>query len=177
MAPSHEGPHKKEHGGAPHRSEGRAFNTPQNAINSVATGRACIASLIPGKIWSHRAPRGEFEIKGSLTLGDAIVVVLRFSPEDGSVLPKGLHGLSAARSEIISPVESRLKQLPKELVVLDGAEFREPESCWAVPVAHKGRIVGHIKISSDGSTVLPDKKATEELAGDGGLPAHDDKRT
>jgi hypothetical protein len=56
-----------------------------------------------------------------------------------------------------------LKDAAQQLTVLDGAEFREPESCWAVPIAHQGRIVAHVKISSDGTRILPDKKAAEEL--------------
>ena len=141
----------------------RAFNTPENALRAVATGRACLSSLAPGKVWRHRAKHGEIEIKGSLTLDNAPVVVLHFSPEDGSVLPKGLHGISEGRPEIIALIETRLKEIPPKLAVLEGAEFREPESCWAVPLAHDGRIVAHLKISSDGTRILPDKKAVEEL--------------
>jgi hypothetical protein len=119
--------------------------------------------LVGGRVWRHRTPRGANEIKGSLTLDDSPVVVLHFSPEDGSVLPKGLHGLTEGRPEIIALIETRLQEIPQQLTVLDGAEFREPESCWAVPVAHQGRIVGHLKVSSDGTNILPDKKAAEEL--------------
>ena len=95
-------------------------------------------------------------------LDESAVVVLHFSPEDGSILPKGLDGLSEGKPDIISLVEARLKDIPQQISGLDGAEFREPESCWAVPVAHQGRIVGHLKVSSDGTRILEDKKATDE---------------
>ncbi len=41
-----------------------------------------------------------------------------------------------------------LSGLGERLTVLEGAEFREPESCWAVPVVCEGRIVAHLKIRS-----------------------------
>jgi hypothetical protein len=94
-------------------------------------------------------------------LDDSAVIVLHFSPEDGSILPKGLRALSEGKPDSISLVEGRLKDIPQQITVLDGAEFREPESCWAVPVAHQGRIVGHMKVSSDGKYILPDKKAMD----------------
>lgn len=89
--------------------------------------------------------------------------MLRFSPADGRLLPKGLHGLNESTAETMAIVEAKLKSLATELVVLDGAEFREPECCWALPIAHQGRIVAHIKVSADGTTILPDRKAAEEI--------------
>lgn len=167
------GPHDRGvHDGGPHDRvydtvhgtvSRRAFNTPENALKAVATSRACINSLAAGRVWKHRGPHGEIEIKGALTLDNAAVVVLHFSPEDGSLLPKGLHGISEGRPEVIALIEKRLNELPQRITVLDGAEFREPESCWAVPVAHEGRIVAHLKVSSDGTTIVPDKKAAQEL--------------
>jgi hypothetical protein len=141
----------------------RVLNTPENAGKAIAAARANISHLVGGRAWRHRTPHGANEVKGALTLDNAPVVVLHFSPEDGSVLPKGLHGLTEGRADIIELVETRLKDAAQQLTVLDGAEFREPESCWAVPIAHQGRIVAHVKISSDGTRILPDKKAAEEL--------------
>ncbi|MBS1999668.1 MAG: hypothetical protein JSS86_25270 [Cyanobacteria bacterium SZAS LIN-2] len=146
------------------RAAQRAFNTPDNAIKALASARESIRFLKPGKVWMKKSPRGEFEIKGSLMLEEFAALALHFNPEDGSVLPKGLHGLTEARPEIPDLVQAQLHAVAAELEVLDGAEFREPESCWAVPVAYRNRIVGHIKISADGSDVLADKKAMEEGA-------------
>jgi hypothetical protein len=157
-------PPQKHDERAPHdRESQRVLNTPENASKAIAAARANISRLIGGRAWRHRTPHGANEIKGSLLFDDSPVVVLHFSPEDGSILPKGLHGLTEGRSDIIALVEARLKDIPQQLNVLDGAEFREPESCWAVPIVHQGRIVAHLKISSDGTQILPDKKAVEEL--------------
>lgn len=158
MAP-HEPDHKKK---VHHQESRRALNTPENALKAVASARGCISSLAAGKVWKHRAPHG-IEIKGALTIDGSAVVILHFSPEDGSVLPKGLHGFSEGTPELISNIENRLKDYPEKLVVLEGAEFREPEACWAVPLVCDGRIVAHIKVSSDGTEIMPDKKASEEI--------------
>jgi len=146
------------------RAARRALNTPDNAIKALASARECIRFLKPGRVWTRTSPRGEFEIKGSLLLEDSAVLALHFSPEDGSVLPKGLHGLTEARPEVPDLVLSQLNDVQKELEVLDGAEFREPESCWAVPVAYRNRIVGHLKVAADGRDVLSDHKAMDEQA-------------
>ena len=140
----------------------RAVNTAENAQKAVSFARAMLGTLAVGKVWRHTAPRGELEIKGALNLDGEAVCVLHFSPEDGSLLPKGLHALAEGKPEAISIVESKLKKVSEDLTVLDGAEFREPESCWAIPVAHQGRIVAHLKVSADGSKILPDRKAIEE---------------
>ncbi|MFA6210493.1 MAG: hypothetical protein WCT03_12765 [Candidatus Obscuribacterales bacterium] len=160
---------KHEHKGKPHskeikpRVEDHTLASNDNAIAAAATARAGLTLLQPGKVWNHTAPRGEREIKGSLELDSQPVIMLRFSPADGRLLPKGLHGLNESTAETMAIVEAKLKSLATELVVLDGAEFREPECCWALPIAHQGRIVAHIKVSADGSTVLPDRKAAEEI--------------
>jgi len=160
----HKEPHEEGHKRPHDHAAGRALNTRENATKAVATSRACISALLPGRVWSHRAPRGEFEIKACLMLDDKPVTVLHFNPEDGSLLPKGLHALSAGKEEVVATVEARLKSIPQEINVLDGAEFREPEFCWAVPLAHQGRIVGHIKVSADGANVVADKKTVDDLA-------------
>lgn len=139
----------------------QVFNTPDNAIRAVSTARDCLKTLSPGKIWTDRAPHGEPELKGSCLLEGAPILVLHFSTDDASLLPKGLHSFSPIKSEIISLAETRLQEITQRITVLDGAEFREPESCWAIPVAHNGRIVGHLKVSSDGTTLLTEKKAGE----------------
>lgn len=165
--PREKPPEKPNHEHLPQDTElRRALNTPENAHKAVEIGKAMLNRLMAGRVWRHRSPHGE-EIKGSLMVDDCPVAVLHFSPADGSVLPKGLHGLSEAKPDIIALVESRLADIALQLTVLEGVEFREPESCWTVPLVHQGRIVSHLKISSDGSRILPDRKAMDELRTDG----------
>lgn len=153
----------KKHPPKPNSSAERAFNTAENAIRAAGTARAALPAIAPGKVWNHKAPRGEHEIKGALNLNQEPVIMLRFSPADGSLLPKGLHGLNKSTPETVALVEQRLREIALELVVLDGAEFREPELCWSLPIAHQGRIVADIKVSADGKTIVPNRKAAEEL--------------
>lgn len=160
--PDHEH-HKKS---LPSKENRKALNTPENAMKAVEAGRACLQSLQPGAVWKHKAPHG-FEIKGALTLNNSPVVVINFSPEDGSVLPKGLHGYSEGTAEVIALIKNGLGDFPAKLSVLAGAEFREPESCWAVPLVVDGRIVAHIRVSSDGSNILPDKPAIDQIQKEG----------
>lgn len=155
----------KKHPAKPNSSMGRAFNTSENAIRAAATAKAALPTFQPGRVWNHTAPKGESEIKGALNHNQEPVIMLRFSPVDGSLLPKGLHGLNQSTPETIAIVEKKLKEIAVALVVLDGAEFREPECCWALPIAHQGRIVAHLKVSADGTTIQPDRKALEELLG------------
>lgn len=143
----------------------RACNTPENAIAAVTTGRTSLSQVKAGRVWTKCAPKGDYEIKGCLLLDGEPVVVLHFSPEDGSLLPKGLHALSAGRPEVSELVEKQLEMIVSEVTVLDGAEFREPEFCWVVPVAHKGRIVAHLRVTADGTSVIADKKAKDEWGG------------
>lgn len=143
----------------------RACNTQENAIAAVTTGRTSLTRVQAGRVWTKCAPKGDYEIKGCLLLDGEPVVVLHFSPEDGSLLPKGLHALSVGRPEVSELVEKQLEMIVSEVTVLDGAEFREPEFCWMVPVAHRGRIVAHLRVTADGTSVIADKKAKEELGG------------
>ncbi len=165
LPPEHHSPHEQHphHHGPSHYPPERPFNTPENAMRSVATGKDCLALLVPGKVWYHRAPRGELDIKGALLLNELPVIVLHFNPVDGSLLPVGLHFFTEGGKEMLTQVESKLSGLVQNISVLDGAEFREPEFCWVVPVVHQGRIVAHLKVSSDGGNILPDKKAQDEL--------------
>ena len=139
------------------------FNTGEYASAAVATAKANLAYLAAGTVWTHTAPRGEFEIKGSLLLCDQVVVALHFSC-DGSILPRGLHALKAANDGVYTKIKEQLKNVAGELTVLEGAEFRAPEDCWVVPLAHRGRIVAHIRVSADGSRIVEDKRVAAESA-------------
>ncbi|MDX2107343.1 MAG: hypothetical protein SFY67_13165 [Candidatus Melainabacteria bacterium] len=143
-------------------SNNKAFNTMENASKAIDTARDALGKLTKGRIWKHEAPHG-IEIKGSLMQDDKHVAVIHFNGEDASVLPRGLHGLSQGKPEIIKQIEEKLALLPTQMKVLEGAEFREPEECWAIPVALNGRIVCHLKISADGTQLKPDLKIEREF--------------
>lgn len=162
MAPHGKHPDERENPTEEDQAAQRALNNPVNAVKAVAAARACIRFLTAGQVWTKTTPHGEVEIKGSLMLEEEAVLALHFSPEDGSILPKGLHGLSQGKPEVTGVVEALLPEITKEIEAMDGAEYREPESCWAVPVVYRNKIVGHLKVTADGSSVMPDKKAAQE---------------
>lgn len=60
-------------------------------------------------------------------------------------------------------IKERVEDIVGELRVLDAAEYREPERCWAVPLAWGPYLVAHVKVSSDGREVVPDYGLTEEV--------------
>ncbi len=142
----------------------RALNTEENAEKAFRTAGDALAALTAGKVWTHTSPHGEPEIKGALLHDGKPAVILHFSTEDGNILPRGLHSYSQASPELVSQVKESLAEYSSKLTVLEGAEFREPEFCWALPVAYKGRIVAHIKVSAQGDGIVPDKKAQEEMS-------------
>lgn len=148
-------------------SQLRALNTQENAGKAIATAQAHVSRLTPGRVWNHRAPRGELEIKGALLLDGMPVAAVRFSPDNGTILPKGLHPVQLMTENnptVLGEVENHLAEIASHLNVLEGAEFREPESCWAVPLAYAGRIVADLRISGDSTMVVPDRKVQDELA-------------
>ncbi len=76
--------------------------------------------------------------------------------------PKGRPARSS-REVDPSEIKGRAEEIVSELRVLDAAEYREPERCWAVPLAWGPYLVAHVKISSDGREVVPDYGLTEEV--------------
>ncbi len=133
------------------------------ALLAVETAKKAKAYLTAGKIWTMTGPRGEMEIKAAILYEGTAVAVLHFSPIDGSLLPLGFHPIVSKVSVKIENIEKSLPAIIKSLKVLDGAEYREPESVWAVPLAYKGMIVAHLKIFVDGIHIVPDYPANQEM--------------
>ncbi|MEB3851867.1 MAG: hypothetical protein LRS49_04735, partial [Desulfurococcales archaeon] len=50
-----------------------------------------------------------------------------------------------------------------ELVPVAAVEYRGPEAAWAVPLAWRGLLVAHIRVSRDGGSIVPDPGLTAEL--------------
>ena len=138
-------------------------NLAENAMIAVATARKVQSYLTPGNVWVMTAPRGELEVKAAIIYDGMAVAVLHFNPQDGALLPLGLH---PRVFDVIPPLETIKRTLPsivKGLEVLNGAEYREPENAWIVPLAYKGMIVAHLKIYADGIHIVPDYPANQEM--------------
>ena len=63
----------------------------------------------------------------------------------------------------LADVREAVEKALRELRVLDAVEYRGPEAAWAVPVAWRSLVVLHIRVSRDGSRLLPDPGLTAEL--------------
>jgi len=134
-----------------------------NASIAVATAKKAKEYLTAGKIWTMTGPRGETEVKAAILYEGTAVAVLHFNPTDGTLLPLGVHPAMIATAAQIENIRSNLPTIIRSLEVLNGAEYREPESAWIVPLAYNGMIVAHLKIYVDGIHIMPDYPANQEM--------------
>ncbi len=116
-----------------------------------------------GGVWATRAPGGEIEVKAAVVYQSTAVAVIRFDPVTGEVLPMGYNPRRFEMRVDLTTLRNRADQIIKELEVLPGAEYREPEAAWAVPVAYQGKIVGHVKVLYNGQGIVPDYPADQEM--------------
>ena len=159
LAPTEPPPHHGKPGPGGHlvRELAHRYNSAENALLAVSTARDALKRLEPGPVGKGHGPKEEFEAEVPLNLDGRAVVALRLSLANGAVLPRGLHGIPSERPLALAELEERVKELAGLLTILEGAEFREPESCWAVPLVLNGRIVADLKVSADGAQVVADR--------------------
>ncbi len=138
-------------------------NLSRNAVTAVATAKKVKAYLTPGNVWIMTAPRGEIEVKAAIIYNGMAVAVLHFNPKDGALLPLGIHPRAFGVNPPLETIKRNLPSIVGELDVLNGAEYREPENAWIVPLAYKKMIVAHLKLYIDGIHVIPDYLANQEM--------------
>lgn len=85
---------------------------------------------------------------------------VHYDPRTGNPSPKGAQSHTNPSPE---GAKERVDEALKEAKTLPGAEFREAEECWVVPVAWKSFIILHVRVSADGSELIPDYHLTEEV--------------
>ncbi len=136
----------------------------QNAVRAVDSARAARQFLVAGKVWTTRAPGGDVVLKASVLYRGVVVCVLRFNPADGALLPEGYTPrIYSQTTPAINKIKQELSGIISSLTVLDGAEFREPGTCWVVPLALHGMIVSYIRVYYDGVHIVPDFLADQEM--------------
>ncbi|WP_457567442.1 hypothetical protein [Desulfurobacterium sp.] len=131
----------------------------EKAVTAVKEAKPYFSS---GKIWQAVSPRGEKEVKGAVIYEGRIVAVVKFDPVTGTVLPEGFRLAAPNVSISENLLRKELERVIREMKPLDGAEYREPERCWVVPLSLNGKIVGHVKVSEDGRFIVPDYPAEQE---------------
>jgi hypothetical protein len=136
----------------------------KNTTLAVITAQKAKKYLTPGKVWSMVGPRGEVEVKAAIIYDGMAVAVLHFNSSDGMLLPLGIPPVETGVSpQVIENVKRNLPAIVNSLEILNGAEYREPESVWCIPLAYKDMIVARLKIYVDGIHVVPDYPANQEM--------------
>ena len=144
-------------------SSGIQQNSSKNAVTAVATARKAKAYLTPGNVWIKTGPRGETEVKAAITYNGTAVAVLHFNPQDGSLLPLGMHPVIFGINPPLETIKRTLPPIVGGLEVLNGAEYRQPENAWIIPLAYEGMIVAHLKVYADGIHIVPDYPVNQEM--------------
>ncbi len=136
----------------------------ENATKAVQTVREAMTYFSPGKTWIKLAPTGEVEIKGAILYKGTVIATMEFSPLDGQVLPKG-YRIPAEDAQIsLNVIKQYLRDIVPALLIVAGAEFRDPDKYWIIPLVYANKIVAHIKVYYDGVHIVPDYPADQEMA-------------
>ncbi len=130
---------------------------------AIEVARDVLKFLVVGPPIIHVAPHGEVHIDVPLMYQGFALDRVHFDPKAMAPSPKG----RPVRARMKAPSEAQVREVMEEvlegLTVLEGAEFREPEWCWAVPIAWEHMIIAHIKVSAETGEVVPDYGLTQEV--------------
>ncbi len=133
------------------------------AGKAIETAARALAYVTVGPPIVRYGPGGEVHVDVPLMYQGFALDRVHFDPLAMAPSPKGrpvhVHGVRVDVEAVRRAMESALK----ELRILDAVEYREPEAAWAVPIAWRRFIVAHVKVSSDGSELIPDYGLTEEV--------------
>ncbi len=136
---------------------------PQNLSSILNVARKAKPYFQLGGIWTTRAPAGEIEIKAAIVYQGFAIAALRFNPADGTLLPLGYNPHVYNMNASLDAIRARAIDIVKNIEILNGAEYREPEAVWAIPLSYNGKIVAHIKVKYDGSAIVPDYPLDQEM--------------
>jgi len=134
-----------------------------NISKVIEVAREARKYFTPGRVWTYQTPGGEVIIKAAILYQGVAVGALEFNPVDGSILPRGYHPHVFNPVVSLEIIKQKLPSIISNLNVLSGAEYREPEYCWAVPLSFEGKIVTHIKVYYDGIHIVPDYPTLQEM--------------
>ena len=134
-----------------------------NVLLAIKTAREARKFFTSWKLWKHVGPAGEVVIKAAVIYRGVAVACMDFDPLTGDVLPKGYHPINYEARLSLDDIRKELPAIIANLKVLDGAEFRDKERCWIVPLAYEGKIVAHVKVYHDGVHIVPDYPVDQEM--------------
>ena len=133
------------------------------AEKAIELVRNALPFLTVGPPIIDYGPGGEVHVDVPLMYQGFALDRVHYDPQLKSPSPKGrpvrVWGVRVTEDEVISV----MKNVIKELVVVEAVEYREPELAWVVPLAWRRLIVAHIKVSSDANEIIPDYGLSEEV--------------
>ena len=101
--------------------------------------------------------------KAALVYQGVAVGTLEFDPASGEILPCGYQPRTFRAAISTNAIKQELPSIIANLKVLNGAEYRDPERSWLVPLSYNSRIVAHMKVYYDGVHIVPDYHANQEM--------------
>jgi len=137
---------------------------PTMARRAIETVKNALPYMVFGPPLIHRGPAGDVHVDVPLMYHEFALDRVHYDPVSKAPSPKGrpVHvwgGIQVDPNEVSRIMEEVLR----ELRVIEAAEFREPEDAWVVPLAWRTYIVAHIRVSSDGTQLIPDYPLTAEV--------------
>jgi len=138
--------------------------TAEQALSSV---KAALPKLTAGKVFVKTGKRGEKNLEVPLVLDGNIVSKIRLNPATGEILPKGQNVLApqvlASREQAVKIVQQAIPNLEVASVQLG------KQGEWKVDLTLKKAVVASIKVNSIDGSILPDWKASRDVAMNPGL--------
>ena len=133
------------------------------ARKAIETAKEALQYLMVGPPIIRYGPAGEVHVDVPLMYHGYAIDRVHFDPLANTPSPKGRPARAWNVRVSAEAVRSTMESIVSELRVLDAAEFREPENAWAIPIAWRNYLIAHIKVSYDGSEIIPDYGLTEEV--------------
>ncbi len=141
---------------------GRFFDV-NLASKAIETAKLALRGFTAGTPIVRWGPAGEVHVDVPVMYMGFAVDRVHYDPVSKTPSPKG----RPARSWGVSVDESEARRVIEEALrnawVVEAAEFREPENAWAVPIAWRNIVIMHVKVSYDGSEIVPDYGLTGEV--------------
>jgi len=131
----------------------RAIETVRNALPYISIGPPLV----------RYGPAGDVHVDVPLMYHGFALDRVHFDPVAKTPSPKGRPARAWGVQVDVNEVRSVMESLLREFRVVEVVEFREPEAAWVVPLAWRLYLVAHIKVSHDGTELIPDYGLTEEV--------------
>jgi len=134
----------------------------ENAAKAVELVKEALKFFRAGTPIVHHGPALHVDVP--VLYLDFAIDRVHYDPRTSTPSPKGnpvhVEDVGDVKPEDVMDVIDRVLG---ESRVVEACEFREPEDCWVVPVAWKSFIIMHVRVSLDGSELIPDYGLTEEV--------------